>query len=131
MEELLVRTKREKPTFIPYFVSACKALPGKFLLGYQPRGKPRSVTLRASAQAGHVADTLGLCVRRVEYVTITPDGFRYRSQIFPTVNGLFRWFKDHYQEPVPGRRTISNAFEAKSAKVFASAVVRRCWRCRG
>lgn len=40
---------------------------------------------------------------RVEYVTITPDGFRYRSQIFPTVNGLFRWFKDHYHEPVPGR----------------------------
>lgn len=39
---------------------------------------------------------------RVEYVTITPDGFRYRSQIFPTVNGLFRWFKDHYHEPVPG-----------------------------
>ncbi|XP_029303416.1 transcription elongation factor SPT6 isoform X3 [Cottoperca gobio] len=79
MEELLVRTKREKPTFIPYFISACKELPGKFILGYQPRGKPR-----------------------VEYVTITPDGFRYRSQIFSTVNGLFRWFKDHYQEPVPG-----------------------------
>uniref|UniRef100_A0A8C5G0Y5 Transcription elongation factor spt6 n=1 Tax=Gouania willdenowi TaxID=441366 RepID=A0A8C5G0Y5_GOUWI len=79
MEEILVRVKREKPTFIPYFVSACKELPGKFILGYQPRGKPR-----------------------VEYVTITPDGFRYRSQIFPSVNGLFRWFKDHYQEPVPG-----------------------------
>uniref|UniRef100_A0A8C9XYT6 SPT6 homolog, histone chaperone and transcription elongation factor n=1 Tax=Sander lucioperca TaxID=283035 RepID=A0A8C9XYT6_SANLU len=79
MEELLVKTKREKPTFIPYFISACKDLPGKFILGYQPRGKPR-----------------------VEFVTITPDGFRYRSQIFPTVNGLFRWFKDHYQEPVPG-----------------------------
>uniref|UniRef100_A0A673BVZ9 SPT6 homolog, histone chaperone and transcription elongation factor n=1 Tax=Sphaeramia orbicularis TaxID=375764 RepID=A0A673BVZ9_9TELE len=79
MEELLIRAKREKPTFIPYFVSACKELPGKFILGYQPRGKPR-----------------------VEFVTITPDGFRYRSQIFPTVNGLFRWFKDHYQEPVPG-----------------------------
>lgn len=38
-------------------------------------------------------------------MTITPDGFRYRSQIFPTVNGLFRWFKDHYQEPVPGMDT--------------------------
>lgn len=38
-------------------------------------------------------------------MTITPDGFRYRSQIFPTVNGLFRWFKDHYQEPVPGMET--------------------------
>ncbi len=44
----------------------------------------------------------GVLFYRVEYVTITPDGFRYRSQMFPTVNGLFRWFKDHYQEPVPG-----------------------------
>uniref|UniRef100_A0A671S4F0 Transcription elongation factor SPT6-like n=1 Tax=Sinocyclocheilus anshuiensis TaxID=1608454 RepID=A0A671S4F0_9TELE len=79
MEEILIRSKKEKPTFIPYFISACRDLPGKFILGYQPRGKPR-----------------------IEYVTITPDGFRYRSQIFPTVNGLFRWFKDHYQDPVPG-----------------------------
>lgn len=35
-------------------------------------------------------------------MTVTPEGFRYRGQIFPTVNGLFRWFKDHYQDPVPG-----------------------------
>uniref|UniRef100_A0A673H877 Transcription elongation factor SPT6-like n=1 Tax=Sinocyclocheilus rhinocerous TaxID=307959 RepID=A0A673H877_9TELE len=55
MEEILIRSKKEKPTFIPYFVSACRDLPGKFLLGYQPRGKPR-----------------------IEYVTITPDGFRYQ-----------------------------------------------------
>lgn len=52
----------------------------------------------------HVPLTRFFIIRlcRVEYVTITPDGFRYRSQIFPTVNGLFRWFKDHYHEPVPG-----------------------------
>lgn len=41
LEELLIKTKKEKPTFIPYFICACKELPGKFLLGYQPRGKPR------------------------------------------------------------------------------------------
>lgn len=50
------------------------------------------------------------CFSRVEYVTITPDGFRYRSQIFPTVNGLFRWFKDHYQEPVPGMEALHLLF---------------------
>ena len=43
MEEALVKSKKEKPAFIPYYVSACRELPGKFLLGYQPRGKPRSV----------------------------------------------------------------------------------------
>jgi transcription elongation factor SPT6 len=48
MEEMLVKTKREKPTFIPYFISACRDLPGKFILGYQPRGKPRWVTSHTS-----------------------------------------------------------------------------------
>ncbi|KAG7250993.1 hypothetical protein CRUP_018523, partial [Coryphaenoides rupestris] len=57
MEEVLVKAKKEKPAFIPYYVSACRELPGKFLLGYQPRGKPR-----------------------VEFVTITPEGFRDHSE---------------------------------------------------
>uniref|UniRef100_A0A4W5L4X4 Transcription elongation factor SPT6 n=1 Tax=Hucho hucho TaxID=62062 RepID=A0A4W5L4X4_9TELE len=97
MEELLIRSKKEKPTFIPYFVSACKDLPGKFILGYQPRGKPR-----------------------VEYVTISPDGFRYRSQMFHTVNGLFRWFKDHFQEPVPGITPSSSSRTRTPASVNAT-----------
>uniref|UniRef100_A0A8C2E8L9 Transcription elongation factor SPT6 n=2 Tax=Cyprinus carpio TaxID=7962 RepID=A0A8C2E8L9_CYPCA len=46
MEEILIRCKKEKPTFIPYFVSACRDLPGKFLLGYQPRGKPSTYFIR-------------------------------------------------------------------------------------
>lgn len=53
---------------------------------------------------------LSLFFSSVEFVTITPDGFRYRSQIFPTVNGLFRWFKDHYQEPVPGTDALHPLF---------------------
>uniref|UniRef100_A0A8C9VR57 Transcription elongation factor SPT6 n=1 Tax=Scleropages formosus TaxID=113540 RepID=A0A8C9VR57_SCLFO len=97
MEELLLKAKKEKPTFIPYYVSACRDLPGKFLLGYQPRGKPR-----------------------LEFVTITPDGFRYRSQIFPTVNGLFRWFKDHYQEPVPGITPSSSSRTRTPASLNAT-----------
>ncbi|KAM4627878.1 transcription elongation factor SPT6-like [Polymixia lowei] len=97
MEEVLVKSKKEKPTFIPYYVSACRELPGKFLLGYQPRGKPR-----------------------IEFVTITPEGFRYRAQIFPTVNGLFRWFKDHYQEPVPGITPSSSSRTRTPASINAT-----------
>ncbi|MXQ84576.1 hypothetical protein E5288_WYG020782 [Bos mutus] len=97
LEELLIKTKKEKPTFIPYFICACKELPGKFLLGYQPRGKPR-----------------------IEYVTVTPEGFRYRGQVFPTVNGLFRWFKDHYQDPVPGITPSSSSRTRTPASINAT-----------
>jgi len=37
-----------------------------------------------------------------EYVTATPDGFRYRRQMFNNINQLFRWFKDHYSDVIPG-----------------------------
>uniref|UniRef100_A0A8C6X1E5 SPT6 homolog, histone chaperone and transcription elongation factor n=1 Tax=Naja naja TaxID=35670 RepID=A0A8C6X1E5_NAJNA len=97
LEELLVKTKKEKPTFIPYFICSCKDLPGKFLLGYQPRGKPR-----------------------IEYVTVTPEGFRYRNHVFPTVNGLFRWFKDHYQDPVPGVTPSSSSRTRTPASINAT-----------
>ncbi|XP_072909557.1 transcription elongation factor SPT6 [Hemitrygon akajei] len=94
MEEILSKSKREKPSFIPYYISASKELPGKFLLGYQPRAKPR-----------------------VEFVTVTPEGYRYRGQVFPTVNGLFRWFKDHFQDPVPG---ITPSSTSRSSRTPAS-----------
>ncbi|XP_039221449.1 transcription elongation factor SPT6 isoform X1 [Crotalus tigris] len=97
LEELLIKTKKEKPTFIPYFICACKDLPGTFLLGYQPRGTPR-----------------------IEYVTVTPEGFRYRNHIFPTVNGLFRWFKDHYQDPVPGVTPSSSSRTRTPASINAT-----------
>ncbi|CAB1348966.1 unnamed protein product [Coregonus sp. 'balchen'] len=99
MEEVLVKSKKEKPTFIPYYVSACRELPGKFLLGYQPRGKPR-----------------------VEFVTVTPEGFRYRGQVFPTVNGLFRWFKDHFQEPVADLTRAVNALPQNMTSQMFSAI---------
>ncbi|XP_069617326.1 transcription elongation factor SPT6 [Ranitomeya imitator] len=97
LEEILIKTKKEKPTFIPYYISASKELPGKFLLGYQPRAKPR-----------------------VEYVTVTPEGFRYRGHVFPTVNGLFRWFKDHYQDPVPGITPSSSSRTRTPASMSAT-----------
>ena len=96
LEELLIKTKK-KPAFIPYFICACKELPGKFLLGYQPQGKPK-----------------------IEYVTVTPEGFQYRGQVFPTVNGLFRWFKDHYQDPVPGITPSSSSRTQTPAPINAT-----------
>ena len=64
---------------IPYFVSLSKQYPGKFLVSYMPRTKPRH-----------------------EYATISPEGIRYRQQMFHSLNSMMRWFKEHFRDPIPG-----------------------------
>ena len=78
LHKLLKEEKAKNPKRIPYFFSASRKFPGKFCLGYQPGSKPR-----------------------VEYVTVTPDGFRYRNRVRDSVDSLIRWFKEHYQDPLP------------------------------
>lgn len=79
LEEILQVEKRKAPQRIPYLMSTTKEFPGKFFLGYLPRVKPR-----------------------IEYISVTPDGFRYRGRVHATLNGLFRWFKEHFRDPIPG-----------------------------
>ncbi|XP_065055472.1 transcription elongation factor SPT6-like isoform X2 [Rhopilema esculentum] len=79
LEEILVTEKRKNPSRIPYFFSASQTYPGKFMLGYMPRNKPR-----------------------VEYVTVCPEGFRYRGRVHGNTNALLRWFKEHFRDPIPG-----------------------------
>lgn len=55
-----------------------QSLPGKFMLSYM----------------------LSRC--RHEYVTVTPEGFRFRQQMFDNLNALFKWFKEHFRDPIPG-----------------------------
>ncbi|XP_071876068.1 transcription elongation factor SPT6 isoform X1 [Bombus fervidus] len=81
-EEILKEQKKQNPGGIPYIVSAAKNYPGKFLLSYLPRTRCRH-----------------------EYVTVVPDGFRFRSQMFNRINDLFRWFKEHFRDPIPGQVT--------------------------
>lgn len=81
LEEVLMQEKRKTPGRIPYFFSCSKQYAGKFMLGYMPRNKPR-----------------------VEYVSITPDGFRYRGRVHGNINNLLKWFKEHFRDPVPGAR---------------------------
>lgn len=80
LEEILQVEKRKAPQRIPYLMSTTKEFPGKFFLGYLPRVKPR-----------------------IEYISVTPDGFRYRGRVHATLNGLFRWFKEHFRDPIPGK----------------------------
>ncbi|ESO97932.1 hypothetical protein LOTGIDRAFT_103494 [Lottia gigantea] len=84
LEKLLVVEKRKGPSRIPYYLSASKAYPGKFLLSYMPRNKPRH-----------------------EYISINPDGLRYRITNFHSLNSVVRWFKEHFRDPIPGKVVIT------------------------
>jgi transcription elongation factor SPT6 len=77
-EELLKEEKQKNANKIHYIVSVAKNYPGKFLISYLPRNKYKH-----------------------EYVTVTPDGFRFRSQMFDSVNTLLKWFKEHFKDPIP------------------------------
>uniref|UniRef100_A0A2M3YZ36 Transcription elongation factor SPT6 n=1 Tax=Anopheles braziliensis TaxID=58242 RepID=A0A2M3YZ36_9DIPT len=77
-EEILKAEKQKNPNKIHYIVSVSKTYPGRFLLSYLPRNKFRH-----------------------EYVTITPDGYRFRHQSFDSVNSLLKWFKEHFRDPIP------------------------------
>lgn len=78
LEKLLSDERKKNPKRIPYFFSASKKTPGKFLLAYQPGTKPI-----------------------IEHFSLTPDGYRYRSKVHSSVNALITWFKGHYREPIP------------------------------
>ncbi|KAJ4440072.1 hypothetical protein ANN_08204, partial [Periplaneta americana] len=78
-EEVLKEEKKKNASKIHYVLSASKSFPGKFMLSYLPRTRCRH-----------------------EYITVTPEGFRFRQQMFDSVGSLFRWFKDHFRDPIPG-----------------------------
>ncbi|XP_053983538.1 transcription elongation factor SPT6-like isoform X1 [Hylaeus volcanicus] len=92
-EEILKEQKKDNPGGIPYIISAAKNYPGKFLLSYLPRTRCRH-----------------------EYVTVSPEGFRFRGQMFGRVNDLFRWFKEHFRDPVPGQSTPSTPRGAMTSR---------------
>ncbi|CAG9861207.1 unnamed protein product [Phyllotreta striolata] len=81
-DEYLKDEKKKNASKIHYVVSAAKHIPGKFLLSYLPRNKVRH-----------------------EYITVTPEGFRFRQQMFDSITSLFKWFKEHFREPPPGGMT--------------------------
>lgn len=95
-EELLKEEKARNPNKIHYVLSAAKNYPGRFLLSYLPRAR---------------------CTH--EYVSVTPDGYRYRQRTFDSLAGLLRWFKEHFREPppagTPGGRTPAPRTPAPSA----------------
>lgn len=83
-EEVLKDEKSKNPNKIHYVLSVAKNYPGKFLLSYLPRSKCKH-----------------------EYVTVNPEGYRFRSQNFDSVNSLLKWFKEHFRDPIPSATPAS------------------------
>ncbi|XP_034489679.1 transcription elongation factor SPT6 isoform X2 [Drosophila innubila] len=92
MEQLLRDEKTKDPKKIHYFFSASKSMPGKFLLSYLPKTKVRH-----------------------EYVTVMPEGYRFRGQIFDSVSSLLRWFKEHWLDPTAGMMSNSGLSSTPSS----------------
>ncbi|CAL8137322.1 unnamed protein product [Orchesella dallaii] len=81
-DDYLLEEKGKNANKIHYLIQASKEYPGKFLLSYLPRTKPVH-----------------------EFVTVTPEGFRYRHQNFDNLNQLLKWFKEHFRDPLPASMT--------------------------
>lgn len=77
-EEILKEEKSKNPNKIHYVISAAKNYPGRFLLSYLPRVR---------------------CTH--EYVSVTPDGYKYRQRMFDSLPSLLKWFKEHFRDPPP------------------------------
>jgi hypothetical protein len=77
IESLLLNEQRANPTRIPYFFTCDKTHPGKFLLSYMVRLKAKH-----------------------EYISITPDGYKFRHQVHKSFNVLVNWFKKHHNDPI-------------------------------
>lgn len=92
-EELLKEEKKKNANKIHYFLSASKSYPGKFMISYLPR-----------VSCKH------------EYVSVTPEGFKFRQQMFENVNSLMKWFKEHFKDPLPVQTPGSTPRGGSSAR---------------
>lgn len=77
LREVLIEEKRNTQMF-PYRFCASRKMPGKFLLGYIPSNKPK-----------------------IEYLTVTPRGYRFRKLYFKNLASLIKWFKENWNKLPP------------------------------
>ncbi|CDS40561.1 transcription elongation factor spt6 [Echinococcus multilocularis] len=80
-EILAERLRKEKSAShgkIPYFLSSTAEHPGYFILAYMPNQTPR-----------------------FEMFSVKSEGLRFRHHIFPTLDRMIGWFKNHYNEVRP------------------------------
>jgi len=78
--------KRKNLLRIPYFVHLSYDRPGKFLLSYLPNQRVRT-----------------------EFISVIPEGFRFRNQTFTKPEKLISWFKAHFKDSTTGPISASSS----------------------
>ena len=73
---MLAEEKKQQPSRMPYFFSA--SWKANIHPHFQPANKPK-----------------------IEYLTLTPKGYRYRGLVYSDVNMIIKYFKERYQELPP------------------------------
>ncbi|THD22694.1 putative suppressor of ty, partial [Fasciola hepatica] len=91
---LLQQEKTVNPDRIPYFLSSTKERPGYFTLAYMPNKTPH-----------------------YELFSVRPEGFRFRRLIFPTLDRMITWFKEHYNDVAGGNYLRERDFTTRSPRV--------------
>lgn len=75
LQERLVKEKLNAPNSFPYRFCPSRKMPGKFIFGYMPKHKPK-----------------------IEYLTVTPKGYRFRKLYFKNLLGMIKWFKENWNK---------------------------------
>lgn len=77
LRNVLLMEKNQSNCF-PYRFCPSRRIPGKFLLGYLPSTKPK-----------------------IEYLGVTPRGYKFRGQYFKNLSMLIKWFKENWNRLPP------------------------------
>ena len=72
MQNTLFSAKAASST-LPYRFAPSREYPGKFLLGYMPKDRPK-----------------------IEFITVTPRGYKFRNAYFKNLASLIKWFKENW-----------------------------------
>jgi len=74
IQEDLLSTKKKDPRSIPYKIGVSTDYPGRYVLYYVPNKNVRK-----------------------EYISVLPNGFKFRNKIFSSANKLVDWFKQNWK----------------------------------
>jgi hypothetical protein len=80
IDRMLTQDKNREPKRIPYYVHVSFERPGSFLLSYLPHKRIKT-----------------------EPILVSPEGYRFRHNVFTDPEELIKWFKIHFRDPVIAR----------------------------